>query len=255
MRLFLAIMLLLPFSHAGCTSFRTTSLGRLDSDSLFVECFGRKKKGIPVKLKVPTHVVVSVYEQQVLIRGNDGVKLQSFSPPQYEVESKLAYTDKVFLVDFVRPAGGTLTLGSSSKEGITFDDDQYFKTIQATVEENTMQQIGQALNTIKGTFTSAGKTVSSGVVTPENNTLNLKFEKSIIACQRFDMARPDWEHEVNDFVQQYIAECETCPVPSQKQYPVPPAVDAAAEQSADQPRKQLTGIFRTEAPPALELLE
>jgi len=256
MRFVLVSCLLISLFHAGCTSFKTMTLGRLDSDSLFVECFGHKQKGVPVKLKVPTHVVVSIYEQQVLIRGNDGVKLQSFSPPQFEVESTLAYTDKVFLVDFVRPAGGSLTLGESQKNGITFDDDQYFKTIQAEVQEKTMEQIGAALDNVKGVLSSSDANFKGGVVTgEEGEKSNLKFEKSVIACQRFDLARPHWEEEVNCFVQGYIGECETCPVPSQKQQPLPPAVDARAEQSADRPRKQLTGIFRTAAPPALELLE
>lgn len=249
MRLLLVILLLVPLQHVGCTSFKTMSLGRLDNDSLYPECFGKKKKGIPVKLKVPTHVVVSIYEQQVLVQGSDGVRLQSFSPPQYEVDSVLAYTDKVFLVDFVRPAGGSLTIGENRADGITFDDDQYFKSIKAKVEEQTMAQIGTALGTVSGALTS-----SSGVVKGEDQDHpNLKFEKSIIACQRFDLARPHWEHEVNGFVQQYIAGCKTCPVPSQKPVHPMPASDPKAELPAEQ--KQFSSSFHSEAPPALELIE
>ncbi len=249
MRLLLVIILIVPLLHAGCTSFKTMSLGRLDSDSLYPECFGKKKKGIPVKLKVPTHVVVSIHEQQVLVRGEDGVRLQSFSPPQYEVESELSYTDKVFLVDFARPAGGSLTIGENGTNGITFDDDQYFKTIKAKVEEQTMLQIGTALGTVSGALTS-----SEGVVKGEDGDHpNLKFEKSIIACQRFDLARPNWEHEVNGFVQQYIMGSKTCPVPLQKPIPPMPSSDPKADLPTDQ--KQFSSFFRKEAPPALELLE
>ena len=257
MRLLLGLILLIPLLHVGCTSFNTMTLGRLDNDSLFVECFGHKQKGIPVKLKVPTHVVVSIYEQQVLLRGDDGVRLQSFSPPQYEVESELSYTDKVFLVDFVRPAGGSLTIGSPGSNGITFDDDQYFKTIKAEVQEETMKQIGTALDTVKGALTSAG-----GIVEGEDTDHpNLKFEKSIIACQRFDLARPHWEEEVNAFVEEYIGECGTCPVPAKQavlpEVELPPGPQA---QKSDliipgSSRKQVGIGFRPEAPPALELLE
>lgn len=249
MRLLFAIILVMPLLHVGCTSFRTMALGRLDNDSLYPECFGKKKKGVPVKLKVPTHVVVSIFEQQVLIQGEDGVKLQSFSPPQYEVESKLAYTDKVFLVDFVRPAGGSLTLGTQDENGITFDDDQYFKTIKARVEEQTIHQIGTALETVQGAFTSSGIVEGPDAAHP-----NLKFEKSIIACKRFDLARPHWEHEVNDFVHEYIEGCKTCPLPADSDLPPAPQ-QSAKETTTDSAQKQ-TGIsFRPEAPPALELLE
>ncbi|WP_145451023.1 hypothetical protein [Gimesia panareensis] len=216
---------------------------------------------MPVKLKVPTHVVVSIYEQQVLIRGNDGVKLQSFSPPQYEVESTLAYTDKVFLVDFVRPAGGSLTLGEDQKNGISFDDDQYFKTIQAKVKEQTMQQVGAALETVQGVLSSNGNPEKGGFVNGEGDTSNLKFEKSIIACQRFDLARPHWEDEVNAFVEDYIGECTICPVPSDHavspgQILPPSPQPKEADQIIPAPARKQVGLrFSPEAPPALELLE
>lgn len=260
MRFGLVSCLLISLFLAGCTSFKTMTLGRLDSDSLFVECFGHKQKGVPVKLKVPTHVVVSIYEQQVLIRGNDGVKLQSFSPPQYEVESTLAYTDKVFLVDFVRPAGGSLTLGENRDDGISFDDDQYFKTIQAKVEEQTMQQVGAALDTVKGALSSNGNPAKGGFVNGEGDTSNLKFEKSIIACQRFDLARPHWEDEVNAFVEDYIGECYTCPVPSKPsltpEYQLPPNPPSRKSKKTNSAHQNRVGTrFRPEAPPALELLE
>ncbi len=256
MRFLIGIILLLPLLHSGCTSFRTMSLGRMDNDSLFVDCFNRKAKGIPVKMKVPTHLMVSISEQQVLIRGKDGVRLQSFTPPQYEVESKLTYTDKVFLVDFVRPAGGSLTIGSESKNGITFDDDQYFKTIQAQVQEQTLKQIGTALDTVKKGFTDSGLLSSSGVVNAETNIPNLKFEKSIVACQRFDIARPHWEEEVNTFVEKYLGKCGTCPgAKPQAPIPVCPAPEASAEVKGRPRREQVSGVFLPNVPPALQILE
>ncbi|QDU51438.1 hypothetical protein [Gimesia panareensis] len=255
MRFVLVSCLLISLMHAGCTSFRTMTLGRLDSDSLFVECFGHKQKGVPVKLKVPTHVVVSIYEQQVLIRGNDGVKLQSFSPPQYEVDSVLSYTDKVFLVDFARPAGGSLTLGSEGNNGITFDNEQYFQTIQAEVKEETMKQVGKALETLQGAFTSADST--SGVVKTENMTSNLSFERSIIACQRFDLARPHWEDEVNCFVEEYLGKCGSCPGETKPGVsPAPcPCKNKAMGALIDDGQKRFEDSFRMAAPPALERLE
>tara|TARA_R110002111_G_scaffold2705_6_gene18068 strand:- start:5334 stop:6017 length:684 start_codon:yes stop_codon:yes gene_type:complete len=196
-------------------------LGRLDTDSLFVDCMGRKQKGkgIPVKMKVPSHVTVTVYEQQVLIRGKEGVKLQSFSPPQYEVETGLAYTDKVFLVDFVRPAGGTLDLmGEGDNQGIVFDDEQYFEAIRAKVQEQTMQQVIKSLETVGGFSITEGKKVSAAgtetsaqFVEGDPTLPNVHFEKSIVAYQRFDLARPHWEDEMNCLVAKFVGVCDSCP--------------------------------------------
>ncbi|QDT28581.1 hypothetical protein Enr10x_39250 [Gimesia panareensis] len=221
MRYFPVLLLLLFCSTSSCTSFHTTSLGRLDTDSLFVNCMGLhgkgKGKGIPVKMKVPSHVTVTIYEQQVLIRGKEGVKLQSFSPPQYEVKTDLAYTDKVFLVDFVRPAGGTLDMfGTRNDEGIQFDDEQYFKSIQAEVKEQTMQQVITALETVGGfeikKATLTGANTSAQLVAADPDLTNVYFEKSIVAYQRFDLARPYWEDEMNCFVRKYLGECGSCPL-------------------------------------------
>ena len=54
-------------SLAGCTSFRTTSLYRFANDSLVKQQTNRPLKGLPVKLKVPSHVNVVIYEQQILL--------------------------------------------------------------------------------------------------------------------------------------------------------------------------------------------
>lgn len=248
MRLLLVLALILFCSSSSCTSFRTMSLGRLDNDSLFVNCFNRKAKGIPVKMKVPSHVTVTVYEQQILIRGKEGVKLQSFSPPQYEVETGLAYTDKVFTVDFVRPAGGSLALlnQDANKDGIAFDDEQYFKSIQATVKEQTMEQVANAMKdfpgTLKGDDKASGASVSARVVDSSQGFDNIHFEQSIVAYQRFDLARPHWEEELNYFVNKYLVKCGTCP-----KLPAAKKVSAITEQSTEE--------FYPVLPPALSELD
>ena len=247
MRFLLVGTLLLPLIALSCTSFHTTSLSRLDTDSLFVECLGRKGKGkgIPVKMKVPSHVTVTVYEQQVLIQGKDGVKLQSFSPPQYEVKTDLAYTDKIFLVDFVRPAGGTLELinPNDDTDGLAFDDEQYFKSIQAKVREQTMEQVTAAFDKFipksDAAESAIGAVTSAKIVKPDGKTANVHFEKSIVAYQRFDLARPHWEDEMNGFVQKYLNEFGSCPA-------------GVATVKEDAEEKSAMVEFQTVQPPALE---
>ena len=256
----------------GCTSFHTTAIGRLENDSLFKDCLGRKQKakGIPVKMKVPTHIIVKVYEQQILVQdgknGNTEIKLHSFDPPQYEIETEKIYTDKVFLVDFLRPAGGELNLvagAASDQNGINFDSSQYFSGIQASVKEQTMEDIGAALETIGAIPATLAEKTSAGMVKSDEVLTNVSFEKSIVACQRFDLARPDWEMELNAFVGNYTARCRKCcktssTLPGGAETPeLPPQPNGKhSAGTTPGPFKNQLGIgFRPEAPPALEMLE
>lgn len=304
----------------GCTSFSTTSLYRMANDSVRPQETNRKLKGIPVKLKVPSHLMVNIYEEQVILAnsakvtdelkkkateaaedvvkkrgelkkltadvetarqtisklrdaisdvesriqaennapretalidlkkelnkqltaaleqeivaiGNQattsdrqkalddaiaakevaeqkaavGYTLISFTPPQFHVESDLQYTDKVFLVDFKRPAGGILDL-----QGATMDDEQYFSEVKAEVTERTMEDIGAAMKTIEGVVpslrSSAGmKAVPVSAETPKNEaSTSVNFQKSVIATKRFDISECGWEERMQDFVNEHL---------------------------------------------------
>ncbi len=325
-----ATLCLLIGLSAGCTSFRTTALYRCDNDSVVPECTNQKLKGLPVKLKVPSHVRVTIYEQQIIIAntsadvaaakevadnsaivvqslqdkidGNPkefalataaveaadaavtkytneedtetdpgkkskakikknqaigaqklailrlgaaegvrdslpelllklveakdhaaqaaanaviGYKLVSFTPQQLVVETDLQYTDKVFLVDFRRPAAGMLNLNEAS-----MDDEQYFSKIQADVTERTLKDVGAALNTLKGPLTpkkpAQASTTSANTPDGQGNS-NVNFQKSVVASQRFDISEPDWEARMEIFIDNRLN--------SQNGTPVAPVVD------------------------------
>lgn len=314
----------------GCTSFRTTALTRLDNDSVVPECRKcNKLNGLPVKLKVPSHVVVTIYEQQLILANSAekvasltlavqqsyealkaanskleelrsglsdaeaeakaakaaleksierrenaeqelqadpsnlqlratldaakkveksaterlakaeeekqaakervdqdeeafrknvekagsalaaakksasvGYTLVSFTPAQLIVETNLEYTDKVFMVDFRRPAGGILDLSEAS-----MDDEQYFAKIQADVTERTMADVSTAIKTLQGPLSSGAKKSKDNAATPtsastpegeQSNTVN--FQKSVVAFKRFDISEPCWEERMMEFV-------------------------------------------------------
>jgi len=310
-------------SAVGCTSFRTTALYRFANDSVAPQKTNKKLKGLPVKLKVPSHVQVTVYEQQVILantagevkdlkdaadkavldyqkqgdlvenlarnleiarrsresaqatlqvyqqafdaasngsadkalakefmetaksilvsaieaekkaelalriepqqrqklaelkeikelavrKATVGYTLISFSPPQYAVDRQLQYTDKVFLVDFKRPAGGILNLTQAS-----MDDEQYFAKVAAEIEERTLADISYALKTVADPISKLAKkskdnkaipTSSETPVAETNETVN--FQKSVIATQRFDISEPDWGERLQAFVNEFIA--------------------------------------------------
>jgi hypothetical protein len=120
--------------------------------------------------------------------------LVSFCPAQLIVETELIYTDKVFLVDFKRPAGGILDLKQAS-----MDDEQYFKNVQAEVQERTIQDISTAIATLTP-GNSNNKAVPKSANTPADAVSDVNFQKSIVACQRFDISEPDWEFRLSEFV-------------------------------------------------------
>ncbi len=224
MRLPVTWALLAMIVIGGCTSFRTTALYRFDNDSVTPECTNKKLKGLPVKLKVPSHVAVTIFEQQVLLAittttttgtppaTESKYALVSFSPPQLMVETELVYTDKVFLVDFKRPAAGILDLTEAK-----MDDEQYFSNITAEVTERTINDINTSLGTLQPALTqfkkpAVPKAKATTANSPEADADNVGFKKSVIAYQRFDISEPDWECRLQEFVNCQLNRCETfCP--------------------------------------------
>ncbi len=318
-----SICVLLVIVFSGCTSFRTTVLQRFSNDSVKPQKTNQKLKGLPVKLKVPSHLLVTIYEEQVILANGDpdlakladaaagaaaevqlidaqiakldtdvaesqaqvdklssiitavlaqieaiepnpddvskqtvktlqeelkntrtllakaftanrealgrqstkpkliadkeeaiaaakvaaansaiGYTLISFTPAQFHVESELQYTDKIFLVDFKRPAGGILNL-----TGASMDEEQYFSDVQAEVTERTLSDIGDALTTVGGAVTKPKPTAATPVSseTPAadgNNTVN--FQQSVIASKRFDISESGWEQNMRDFVNGHL---------------------------------------------------
>lgn len=307
-------------AFTGCSSFRTTVLQRFSDDSVAPQTTNTRLKGVPVKLKVPSHLLVTIYEEQVILANSDAVTQQldneaaqaatnliearnalravesapaarreelagydraiakaetlladegdvtiqesiektidalkkdragkleeviaadanlantvalrdtvarleaardvaeqkaavgytlvSFSPAQLHVESELQYTDKVFLVDFKRPAGGVLDL-----KGAEMDDEQYFADVSADITERTMKDIGEALGTFgeaaaKLRPSAENRAIPVSAETPDaeaSNTVN--FQKSIVAMKRFDVNECDWEQRVQEFIEIHL---------------------------------------------------
>lgn len=318
------LILLVAIVSAGCTSFKTTIMQRA-ADSRFYPNFPcAKTQGVPVKLKVPTHVEVRITEaffvqnsagavataaataadittanaakaqsvanakqnqatndqktaqtaldaattsgdadairlatadlaakkkaaadaKEAFTKADDALavatadaalakKVAAAVPPKYSeakitnnghrlrnlsVNTRLVYTDKVFTVDFRRPAGGILNLSS-----IAMDSQQYFAAIQANYEEQTLQQINASIGAVAGGTQADLSKLSQGTVTtaptaveiPAVSTTgqNLDADSRIVALARFDISEPDWEDRLHEFVDKHVTGCiPTCPV-------------------------------------------
>ncbi len=242
----LSLVMFLHFT-SGCTSFRTSILQRTASGT-FVENYPRRiTRGIPVKLKVPTHLEVVIEEdffiqktdsiptkreilaayrlakpdlaskgddelQQLLNNENENFKkeiAESATTSMFKeipllidnqkirslnISTSVIYTDKVFTVDFKRPAAGLLNITDT-----TFDSEQYFKQINAKYTEETLKDI----NTAIGTLTGRGSSVKLG-----NMDRSIATDKREVARARFDISEPCWEEQLHGFVDHHATGCQ-----------------------------------------------
>lgn len=214
--LIVSILVATAFSTTGCTSFRSLIMHRQEDDSLSRQCCPRKTCGVPVKLKVPSHVEVAIVETYFIIppRGNEDnkkpPKIQTLTPNGrnriLSVEKSLEYTDKVFTVDFPRPFAGTLSLGDqdSDKAGLEFDAEQYFKSIRGKVEDETIDTITKVLGSDAFAATT-GETTRALNVKVENG--NYQRLKRVVAFQRFDISEQGWEDQMQAFIDQHLGQC------------------------------------------------
>ena len=205
---------------AGCTSFRSTIVQRLSNDSLVAQSNPRQTRGVPVRLKVPSHMAVKIVESYQVVEGF--TKDDKIKPPQVsllktnlgrrvvDVETRLEYTDKVFTVDFPRPISGSLNLGSSSKDGLVFDGEQYFSAIRGSVDDDTLEDLNSIvtnqLTELRGAASSGMKTSSRPARVGEDLEVDVKTR--VVAFQRFDIGECDWEQRVQDFIDLHVNQCE-----------------------------------------------
>jgi hypothetical protein len=177
---------------------------------------------VPVTLRVPTHVEVKITESQLLLSefkcttDASGKKLQNpkkaqlvaLEPSCRKVTTELIYTKKVFLVDFKRPAAGTLDLaGTGEQSGLQFDQEQFFSSVNAKVEERTIRDITEVVSTFPKTPSAKGaaKEASARYAAPASiPTDGVLIQDSIVAIERFDINEPGWEERMNQFVESYL---------------------------------------------------
>ena len=233
------VVALVIIIQTGCTSFRSIIMDRNPDDSLTPQCNLSRTRGIPVKLKVPTHEEVTIYETY-FVKSAETKNKDVVSPPSIQVLSPNGnarllsvkrvpiYTEKVFTVDFPRPLAGNLSLGNGlaansdgvASNGIEFDADQYFKSIRGQVQDKTIN----TFNKILGGETEG----EENSFIPFNATDNQQYARRtrVVAFKRFDISEPGWEQEMNAFIDSVIGPCNSpcsggCNTPSCSPAPIP----------------------------------
>ena len=210
------VWLLSLLGMAGCTLMKSTMLTRFDDNSFAGQSNGvpqqhgqpRPFRGVPVALKVPTHVDVAITETYFLYladakNGNRTLQEAVFDDPRVprnlDVKITPIMTKKLFTVDFVRPAAGTLDYKAE------FTNDQYFSSIENTIVDETIQDITAAIKTVAP---SLGLQATAEIGT--NLASRVATATRTVAYARFDIDAPDFEEQLNSFVLLHVTGCHGC---------------------------------------------
>jgi hypothetical protein len=186
--------------------------GDSNGQSRWFHTKSRPYRGIPVKIKVRTHVDVYVKEKYALARvggpkSNQWEEKSLFSHEQplrlLFVETKEIKSDQVVITDFKRPASGTIGLT------MDFDDQNYFKNVGSTVNDSTITDSTALLTTVL-TGTGIFKSSLAGERNETVDTGSLLWKERVVAYQRFDINAADFEQQMEDFLNCHLNDCNQC---------------------------------------------
>lgn len=207
--------LLLPTLLAGCTSISSTFLQRADDDAMLgisngktgIHDHTRPFKGIPVTLKIPTHLDLAIVETLLFTDDPTSGKLTHLplSKRHLDVQPSLQLSDKVFTVDLKRPAAGSLDYEIEFQN--EKDSPQYFQQISYHVVDQTLKDISAVIANLKP--------IQPTPAFPTANQKSSDFPSlsplvRTIAWKRFDIHAPDFEDQVLAFVNQNLNDCHSC---------------------------------------------
>jgi hypothetical protein len=179
----------------GCNSIQSTMIERDETN----QQWDRKGplQGIPITLKVPTHLKLYVFDKHYLevVDIDTAAKIKKVEPvaldiPLRDFAHEFMYTEKIFTVDFKRPAAGTSNLR------LDMTEEQYFAKIQHDITEQTIAAVTGLLGSLS----------STGILPSPRNTgatprkPKLKELKALVAVGVFEIDAPDFELQVGQFL-------------------------------------------------------
>lgn len=184
------------YVSAACLFSAVTIVGCRSAASTYVQpdpehggWSTRHLRGVPITVKVPTHLEVRVVERQYLNKGEPVTVLTCARRVELDVREK----DEVFTVDAVRPGAGTLNYKA------TFDK-QYFKTFDSKVEDKTIEAVTNAIATITPSLKNLAAPPKGKSASAKSADVELPFLDHLVAVRVFDVHDPGLEAAVRDFL-------------------------------------------------------
>lgn len=182
----------------GCASSESSVLTRNETNSDW--SLIKHVKGIPITVKVPTHVKLYVYEKVFLqeVKVVDGVteiREVELPIPVRDFAQDFIYTEKVIMVDFKRPAAGAFNLE------VDLTEDQYLEKIQHDVTDETIQRVTELVGQLapEGIGDLVAADDPGGLIDPK-----IKEIKSVVAVGVFEVDAPDFELQIAQFLECHL---------------------------------------------------
>lgn len=206
---------------AGCSSISSTMLNRFDNDQYAGNSNGqttchneaRPFKGVPITVRVPTHLDVAIKETLLIAKDDNNRLYQMTSSKRHIfVEARLVETEKVFTVDPQRPAAGTLkyslSFGNKGKAADDPDNSQYFQSIAYRIQDDTVREVNKSISTLLPLL--GGQPVRGRRTAGDSISRIADEVVRVIAWKRFDVDAPDFESQVECFVEHNLNCCDSC---------------------------------------------
>lgn len=187
----------------GCSSIRTTSVDRTEHDQYIENC-EEPLKGMPVMLRVPTHLEVSILETRYW-QIDEEADLQPLESKRavLDIKHDLKYTEKMFVVDPLRPLSGDQeygfsftggTDGNAAEAGKGYLSGLSYKATDTSIVDSAAL-IGAALKRFGTTQANDGEGAAPS---------NVVETQRVIAFRRFDVNSPTFENDVYAFLECYL---------------------------------------------------
>jgi hypothetical protein len=184
----------------GCTSIQSTMLHQSGHNSPWEK--EKCLKGVPITLSVLTHVRLTVVEKHFIAKkavgGIEEYERVKLDVVLRDVVPEYIRTDKIFTVDFKKPAAGTF------KNTIEFNANQYFTKITEDLDDQTLQRIndilGTVLSAVRGKQAAGIRGGAAGTAIVDN----LLEVDSVVATGVFEVSDPEFEQKVNAFLECHV---------------------------------------------------
>jgi hypothetical protein len=199
----------------GCTSMRSTMLTLTGDGWLVGQSNGSEKRfgmtrpyrGVPVKLKVPAYLRITVGEHVYIYDDGQALMEYKLSRPDRWVEQEIVDVEKVFLVDLARPLSGT----SSFNFGIDADTG-YFSAISGTITDTSITDVGALVGTVASLVVvpRSPSTKTGEQCQAEPLRSQLIVENRVVAERYFDLADCDLDAQVAAFIDAHVNCSHSC---------------------------------------------
>ncbi len=200
MHLRLCLLGLLLMVNTGCNSIQTTFLQQNECGQL-VKNSQHARRGVPVMVKVPTHVEVKIIQTDIWrIDSQDKASKKLVHVPEAtsrRAEIETVFTEQMFLINPKRPASGTgeFALGLS-EDGKGILRSANYKAVDTTLKDSA-NLLTTAISTLGGVKTSIDRD-SARIVSAERT----------VTYRRFPIDQ-NTESEIEQLLEQYINRCST----------------------------------------------